>query len=110
MSIHEESDDRCGCLIIPSPLVSILNKIPLLDGHSFGLSITLSCGILTSQISCGRKTLGWEDPLEERMATHSSILAWRIPWTEEAGGLWSTGSWRVRHNSSELAHMHAARA
>ena len=36
--------------------------------------------------------LGWEDPLEEGMATRSSILAWRIPWTEEPGGLQSTGS------------------
>ena len=36
--------------------------------------------------------LGWEDPLEEEMATHSSILAWRIPWTEEPGGLQSLGS------------------
>ena len=35
--------------------------------------------------------LGWEDPLEEGMATHSSILAWRIPWTEEPGGLQSKG-------------------
>ena len=33
------------------------------------------------------RSLGWEDPLEEGMATHSSILAWRIPWTEEPGGL-----------------------
>ena len=33
------------------------------------------------------RSLGWEDPLEEGMATHSSILAWRIPWTEETGGL-----------------------
>ena len=39
--------------------------------------------------------LGWEDPLEKEMATHSSILAWRIPWTEEPGGLQSMGhkSW-----------------
>ena len=36
--------------------------------------------------------LGWEDPLEKEMATHSSILAWRIPWTEEPGGLQSMGS------------------
>ena len=42
--------------------------------------------------------LGWEDPLEEGMATHSSILAWRIPWTEEPGGLQSIGSQRVVHN------------
>ena len=38
------------------------------------------------------RSLGWEDPLEKRMATHSSILAWRIPWTEEPGGLQSMGS------------------
>ena len=42
--------------------------------------------------------LGWEDPLEKGMVTHSSILVWRIPWTEEAGGLQSTGSQRVGHN------------
>ena len=42
--------------------------------------------------------LGWEDPLEEGMATHSSILAWRIPWTEEPGRLHSMGSQRVGHN------------
>ena len=37
------------------------------------------------------QSLGWEDPLEEKMATHSSILAWRIPWTEKPGGLQSRG-------------------
>ena len=42
--------------------------------------------------------LGWEDPLEKEMATHSSILAWRIPWTEKPGGLQSMGSQRVGHN------------
>ena len=42
--------------------------------------------------------LGREDPLEKEMATHSSILAWRIPWTEEPGGLQSTGSQRVEHD------------
>ena len=42
--------------------------------------------------------LGREDPLEEGTATHSSILAWRIPWTEEPGGLQSLGSQRVRHD------------
>ena len=41
------------------------------------------------------RSLGWEDPLEKKMATHSSILAWRIPWTEEPGGLESMGSQRV---------------
>ena len=42
--------------------------------------------------------LGQGDPLEEEMATHSSILAWRIPWAEEPGGLQSMGSKRVRHD------------
>ena len=44
------------------------------------------------------RSLGWEDPLEKEMATHSSILAWRIPWTEEPGGLQSTASQRVGHD------------
>ena len=44
------------------------------------------------------RSLGWEDPLEEGMAIHSSILAWRIPWTEEPGGLQSVGSQSVGHN------------
>ena len=37
--------------------------------------------------ACNAGDLGWEDPLEKEMATHSSVLAWRIPWTEEPGGL-----------------------
>ena len=44
------------------------------------------------------QSLGQEDLLEEEMATHSSILAWKIPWTEEPGGLQSMGSHRVRHD------------
>ena len=43
-------------------------------------------------------SLGGEDPLEKGTATHSSILAWRIPWTEEPGGVQSMGSQRVRHD------------
>jgi len=43
-------------------------------------------------------SLGWEDPLEKGMATHSSSLAWRIPWTEEPGGLQFMGSQRVGHD------------
>ena len=43
-------------------------------------------------------SLGWEDPLEKEMETHSSTLAWRIPWTEEPGRLQSTGSQRVGHD------------
>ena len=46
------------------------------------------------------QSLGWEDPLQKGMATHSSILAWRIPWTEEPGWLQSMGSQRVGHNQA----------
>ena len=44
------------------------------------------------------RSLGWEDPLQEDVATHSSILAWRIPWTEEPSGLQSMKSQRVGHD------------
>ena len=47
--------------------------------------------------------LGQEDPLEKEMATHSSILAWRIPWTEELGGLQSTG--RKESDTTERLHL-----
>ena len=50
------------------------------------------------------QSLSKEDPLEEGMAAHSSILAWRIPWTEEPGGLQSMGLQRVGHNWSDSAH------
>ena len=46
------------------------------------------------------QSLGWEDPLEKEMATHSSILAWRIPWTEEPGGLQPTG-----HKESDMTEQ-----
>ena len=54
------------------------------------------------------RSLGWEDSLEEGMATHSSILAWKIPWTEEPGGLQSIGSQRVRHDWSDLVEHSAS--
>ena len=51
------------------------------------------------------QSLGQEDPLEKGIATHSSISAWRIPWTEEPGGLQSVGSQTVGYNWNDLAHM-----
>ena len=50
------------------------------------------------------RSLGWEDPLEKEMATHSSILAWRILWTEELGGLQSMG--RKESDTTEGVHFH----
>ena len=59
------------------------------------------------------QSLSWEDPPEEEMATQSSILPWQIPWTEEPGGLQSTGSWRAGHDwatkrsrACTLTHTH----
>ena len=52
------------------------------------------------------RSLDQQDPLEEAMATHSSILAWRVPWTEEPGALQSIGSHRVGHDLRDLALMH----
>ena len=58
------------------------------------------------------QSLGWEDPLEQEMATHSSILTWKIPWTEEPGGQQSMVSQRVRHDlatklrNSQMEEMH----
>ena len=51
--------------------------------------------------------LSWEDFLEEEMATHSSVLAWKVPWTEEPGGIQSMGSQRVRQDWSDPAGTHA---
>ena len=57
---------------------------------------------MVKNLSAMQKTrlpsLNWEDSLEEGMATHSSILTWRIPWSEEPGGLQSMGSQRVGHD------------
>ena len=69
---------------------------------------------MVKSLSATRETpvgsLGWEDPPEKRIATYSSILAWRIPWTEELGGLQSTGSQRVGHdwvtNTHTDTHTH----
>ena len=77
----------------PRPLYSsVLYTIPL--GH-FGLPCGSTAG---KESTCGSGDPGWEDLLEKGTATHSSILAWRIPWTEEPGGLQSMGSQRVRHD------------
>ena len=51
------------------------------------------------------QSLDGDDPLEKEMVIHFSILSWRIPWTEEPGGLQSIGSHRVRHNWSDLTYM-----
>ena len=55
-------------------------------------------------------SLGWEDPLEKGKAAHSSILAWRTPWTEEPGRLRSIGPHRVGHDRNDLAYISSIHA
>ena len=55
-------------------------------------------------------SLGWEDPLEKEMATHSSIIVWRIPWTEEPGGPQSLGSQRVGHDWTLIHIIHKSKS
>ena len=76
-----------------------------MTGRVFGLNWASKVVVLVKNPSANEgdvrdmdSILGQEEPLEEGMATHSSILAWRIPWTEEPGGLQSTGSLRVGHD------------
>ena len=63
--------------------------------HASGKEATCQC---RRQKETWVQFLGQEDPLEEGIITHSSILAWKIPWTEEPGGLQSIGSQRIGHN------------
>ena len=85
--------------------------------EKFFRNCPLSCFSIASQVAQWINTppaaqetqvqsLSWEDPLEKGMAIHSSILAWKIPQTEEPGGLQSIGSQSVRHNWSDWACMH----
>ena len=68
------------------------------DGNPGGASGKESHLLMQGAQEKQTQSLGWEDPLEREMATHSSILAWRISWTEEPGGLQSTGLQRVGHD------------
>ena len=78
------------------------NNLGFPDGAS-GQEAVCSAGDLLRDLS---SILGWEDSLEEGMATHSTVLAWIIPWTEEPGRLQSIVLHRVGHNWSDLAYMH----
>ena len=83
------------CFSFPVP-IKVMFKL------SSGLPRGFPCGSVVKNPPVKQETqvrfLGWEDLLEKEMATHSHILAWRIPWEEESGGRWSIGSQRVGHN------------
>ena len=105
--IHSSVNRHLGC----SRVLTIVNSVAVDIGvHGFAWIIVLSGHTpRTSLVAQMVKrllimwetqdgSLGWEDPLEKEVATHSSIFAWKIPWTEEPGGLQSTGWQRVGHD------------
>ena len=75
----------------------ILKSLCLTLGFSGG-SVVKNPPVMQESQETQVRSLGWEDPLKEEMATHSSILAWRIPWTEEPGGLHSVRLQRAGHD------------
>ena len=81
----------------PRSVISVLPTTVLLLGLPDGVVVKNPSAMLETQETWVR-SLGQEDPLEEEMVTHFSILAWVIPWIEEPGRLQSMGSQRVRHD------------
>ena len=91
--------------MFPSALLVSLTESEGFPGGASGKEPTCQCKMPMQKMHVG--SLGQEDPLEEDLATHSSILAWRILWTEEPGGLQSVESERVGQDQSDLACMPA---
>ena len=92
-----------GSRILPKsgPGIASVRRVRMDDEERKNPSLFPSCSAvknLPARQETRTQSLGQEDPLEEVMATHSSILAWKIPWTEEPGGLQSVGPHRVRHD------------
>ena len=116
MKVKSESEVAQSC---PTLSDSMDWSLPGSSIHGIFQARVLEWGAIAFSTASVRSTLNllaiqetwawflcWEDPLEKGMATHSSILAWRIPWTEEHGGLQSIGSQRVGHDWSGLACTH----
>ena len=80
----------------------VMLNVSFLIMSSFILFTTVQVAQMVKRLPAIQETwvrsLGWKDPLEKEMATHSNILAWKIPWIEESGGLQSMGSQRVGHD------------
>ena len=104
--MHAKLLQLCPILCNPmvcSPLGSSVHRI--LQARILGwVAISFSMGSSQPRHWTWVSSLDWEDPLEKVMATHSSILAWRILWTEEPGELQSLGLWRVRHDWVTMTH------
>ena len=93
---------------IKFPPAAFATRVSYLSQDSSRIQILLFVAFQNPPANAGETGLipGSERSLEKGMATHSSILAWRIPWTEEPGGLQSMGSQRVRHDWAHTAHPH----
>ena len=98
--IHDPSHGKHYCVV--TYFTSFLYLNGFLFGSKIGKFWSVVLVVLVKNLSAVQETwiqsLGWEDPLEKEMAAHSSILAWKISWTEGPGGLQSMGSQRVGHN------------
>ena len=94
---------RCSRLVrvyhlIFIPLVTHYSSLILFKGQLLASLVAQMVKRLSAMWETRVRSLGWEDPLEKEMATHSSTLAWRIPWTEEPGWLQCMGSQRAGHD------------
>ena len=78
--------------------------------HSISSLVAWTVKCLPTMQETRVRSLGWKDSLEKEMATHSSIHAWKIPWTEESGGLQSMGSQRVRYDWATSLHVSSLHA
>ena len=91
----------CLHLLVSVSFTDAVSNTNMIKQHSIGILTSLVAQMVKKLPALQQtwfRSLGQKDPLEEGMATHSSILAWRIPWTEEPGGLQSRGSQRVKHD------------
>ena len=91
---------QCSCCLLDTHLASIQADMgnTLSPARTRASLVAQMVKKLPAMQETQLQSLGQKDPLKKGMATHSSILAWRIPWTEEPGGLQSTGSQRVRYD------------
>ena len=81
------------------------SKSPVTSSWAFKIALVVKTPPANAGDETRVQSLGWEDPLEEGMVTHSSVLAWRIPWTEELGRLQPIASQRVGHDWSDSMHI-----
>ena len=98
MPMSIESVMPSNHLILCHPLLLCLQSFPLWGSYPMNWIFTSGGQSIGAMQETHIWSLGREDPLKKEMATHFSILVWRIPWTEDPGGLQSIGSQRVRHN------------